>query len=200
MAISMPTSYLALSLRERIISHQLDRLNEMVEIETREEILKRLSKKYERNPKGWSVLVKENKSGYSDFLISTADDLWQLKVDSLYRPNAKAMGMRIGGKTEAKSVESDSVPRFGFRPLPSDILEKLLGGDFEREELTKTIDRVLREDPKRLSDISSPGMIQGPIQFGWKGYLSEKQEALDKRLKRSLDRLLFKEGLGLGYA
>lgn len=196
----MPTSYLALSLRERVISPQFDRLTEMVEIETREQILKRLSKKYERNPRGWSVLVKENKSGYSDFLISTADDLWQLKVDSLYRPNPKAMGLKIGGKTEARNVASDSTPKFGFRPLPSDILEKLLGGDFEREEFTKTIDRVLSRDPKRLSEIDSPGMIQGPIHFGWRGYLSDKQQALDKKLKRSLDRMLFKEGLGQGYA
>ncbi|MFQ6106091.1 MAG: hypothetical protein ACE5QF_00680 [Thermoplasmata archaeon] len=172
----------------------------MAEIRTREEILKRLADKYERNPKGWSVLVKESKSGYSDFLISTEDELWQIKVDSLYRPNPKAIGARIGGRTEARKVASASLPGYGFRPLPSDILDRFLGGEFEREEFTHAIDSVLSTEPKRLSEIDSPGMIQGPLQFGWKGQLSEKQRLLDAKLRRSLDRTIFKEGLGLGYA
>lgn len=173
---------------------------EMAEIKNREEILRALAKKYEKDPSGWSVLVRENRSGYSDFLISTADELWQMKVDSLYRPDAKAMGMKVGGKKEARRIVSDSAPTFGFRPMPAGILEGFLGGDFGREEFARTIDRVLRERPVRLSEIDSPGVIQGPIQFGWKGYLSDKQQLLDAKLKRSLDRMLFKEGLGLGYA
>jgi hypothetical protein len=172
----------------------------MAEIQSREDVLRALAKKYEQSPGGWSVLVRENRSGYSDFLISTADELWQLKVDSLYRPDAKAMGMKIGGGKEARKVASDSTPAFGFRSLPSDILERFLGGDFEREEMTRIIDRILLESPERPSEIDSPAMLQGPVRFGWKGHLSEKQEKLDHRLKRSLDRLLFNEGLGLGYA
>ncbi len=172
----------------------------MAEMQSREDVLKELAKKYERSPGGWSVLVRENRSGYSDFFISTADELWQLKVDSLYRPNAKAMGMRVGGKEEARKVASDSTPAFGFRSLPPDLLERFLGGDFEREEFTEIIDRVLKEKPVRLSEIDSPGLVQGPIQFGWKGYLSDQQKLLDLKLKRSLDRKLFEEGLGLGYA
>lgn len=172
----------------------------MAEIKNREHVLRELAKKYERSPGGWSVLVRENRSGYSDFFISTADELWQLKVDSLYRPHAKAVGMRVGDKEEARKIASDSTPAFGFRSLPPDLLERFLGGDFEREELTKIIDRVLKEKPVRLSEIDSPGLVQGPIQFGWKGYLSDRQKLLDLKLKRSLDRRLFKEGLGLGYA
>lgn len=172
----------------------------MAEMQSREDVLRELAKKYERSPGGWSVLVRENRSGYSDFFISTADELWQLKVDSLYRPNAKAMGMRIGGKEEARKVASDSTPTFGFRSLPRDLLKRFLGGDFEREEFTEVIDRVLKEKPVRLSEIDSAGLVQGPIQFGWKGYLSDKQKLLDLKLKRSLDRKLFEEGLGLGYA
>ncbi|MFQ5910210.1 MAG: hypothetical protein ACE5IJ_05750 [Thermoplasmata archaeon] len=172
----------------------------MAEIESKEEIIKKLAAKYERDPKGWSVLVRENKSGYSDLLISTTDELWQIKVDSLYKPNPSAMGLRVGGKTEARRIASDSVPRFGFRPLPADILDRFLEGEFEREEFTRTIGRVLREEPKRLSEIDSPGLIQGPVRFGWKGRLSETQKELDAKLKRSLDKDLFREGFGLGYA
>jgi hypothetical protein len=172
----------------------------MAEIKSREDVLRALAKKYEHSPVGWSVLVRENRSGYSDFLISTADELWQLKVDSLFRPDARAMGMKVGGREEARKVASDSTPAFGFRSLPSDILERFLGGDLEREELTSIIDRVLLEKPVRPSEIDSPALLQGPIRFGWKGNLSDKQELLDLKLRRSLDKMLFREGLGLGYA
>ncbi|MFQ6128553.1 MAG: hypothetical protein ACE5QW_06595 [Thermoplasmata archaeon] len=172
----------------------------MAEIKTKEEILRKLARKYEKNPRGWSVLVRENRSGYSDFLISTADELWQIKVDSLYKPNASAMGMKVGGRTEARKIAFDSEPKFGFRPLPPDILDKLLGGEFERQELTRIIDRVLGEEPKRLSEIDSPGLIHGPVRFGWKGYLSERQKLLDAKLKKGLDKLLFEEGFGFSHA
>lgn len=172
----------------------------MEEVKNREEILRALARKYEKDPSGWTVMLKENRSGYSDFIISTSDELWQIKVDSLYRPNARATGMKVGGKTEARKIASDSSPRFGFRPIPPDLLERFLGGDFEREELRKTIGRVLRDRPVRLSEIDAPGVVQGPVRIGWEGFLSERQKALDAKLRKSLDRSLFKDGLGLGYA
>jgi len=45
--------------------------------------------------------------------------------------------------------------------------------------------------------LRGPGIAQGPIiHSNFHGYISSKQKELDSKLKRNLDKLLFREGIG----
>ncbi len=60
---------------------------------TFENILKR----YNKNPKGWNFSVgRGHDEKFFDILISHEKDVWQVKLDTLYRPNPLGVGVKVG--------------------------------------------------------------------------------------------------------
>lgn len=170
----------------------------MDDFEPAKKIFEKVSRKYEENPKGWKVLVKADQKRYPDILITNPREAWQIKLDSLYKPGSLGMGMKLERK-ELRGIDKMGEPHFGFRPLPTQFVDDLMYGRVDQSELLPMVEEILKHSPARLSDIDTAAVVQGPIHYGWKGYLSERQELLDRRLERSLDKLLFKKGYGLPY-
>jgi len=163
-------------------------------------LMRELSSKYNKNPKDWRILVSEPKGSHNDIFISTGEELWQVKVDSLYKSKPIGLGMKVGGKEEATRIIAGSVPSYGLRPLPDDMIRKFIDGTIGREDIVPLVDRVLKSEPRRIADIGSQAVLQGPVRYGSPAELSTKQRDLNSRLNRSLDRLLFEKGIGKEYA
>ncbi len=59
----------------------------------------------------------------------------------------------------------------------------------------------MRERPKPIDKIKTPGVVQGPITFsrGSLDFISERHRKLDNKLKMELDRLLGRSGVMSAY-
>lgn len=163
-------------------------------------LMRKLSNMYNKNPTNWTVLIGEPRGTHSDIFISTGKELWQVKVDSLYRDRPIGLGMKVGGKEEAERVLKEDVPPYGLRPLPEDLIKRFIDGAIGYEDIIPVVDRVLKSKPRRVADIDSTAVLQGPVQFGRPNELSPKQKELNLKLGQSLDRLLFEKQIGKEYA
>lgn len=95
-------------------------------------IAKYLFEKYCSNPKNWNFIISTSslKYGFFDATVSTTDEVWQLKIDSIYKPLPLVVGARVdldSTKIERK-ISNTSLP-FGYRklepPIIMDIFKKL---------------------------------------------------------------------------
>lgn len=162
--------------------------------------MRKLSSKYNTNPADWTILIGEPKGTHSDIFISTGEELWQVKVDSFYRSKPIGLGMKVGGEEEASKVIREEEPTYGLRSIPEDMIRKFIDGAIGDEDMVPIVDKVLKSKPRRVADLESSAVLQGPVQFGGPAELSGKQRELNLKLKRSLDRLLFEKGIGKEYA
>jgi len=95
-------------------------------------IAKYLFEKYCSNPKNWSFVISTSplKDGFFDATVSTTDEVWQLKIDSIYRPLPLVVGTKVDlDSTRIETKISNTAVPFGYRkfdpPIIIDILKKL---------------------------------------------------------------------------
>lgn len=163
-----------------------------------DEIMAEMMRQYDRNPLKWGISISRGRGGYGDiFILSPEGELWQIKIDSVYKPQPLGMGMKVGGVEDSEKVISRKIPSYGFRPISrthmNDLKEKIL----QDKPMDRTIREILSKKPAPLSEIGGAGVIHGPITLSdHSGYLSGRQMELDLKLKKSLDRLLYERGIG----
>ena len=57
--------------------------------------------------------------------LSNPDEVWQLKIDSIYKPNPIVMGTKI--ETDSSIIEKKlNTTEFGYRKLEADVLRKFI--------------------------------------------------------------------------
>ncbi len=164
------------------------------------EILAEIEALYNKNPLGWNISVgADPHSSYGNIFISNPLDIWQIKIDSLYKPNPYGLGTKLGPVKDFPELFPSSSPSFGFRPLLPNHIQKLQK-EVERE---KPIDNVIKEilgsKPVSIDQIKSNALIGPVMHSSLQGYISDNQKALDRKLKRSLDDLLLSRGIGQNY-
>jgi hypothetical protein len=102
-------------------------------------IARHLFEKYCSNPENWNFVISISslRDGFFDATVSNTDEVWQLKLDSIYKPLPLVVGTKIDidSTTIERSIDTNAVP-FGFRkldpPIIMDILKKVTD---EQEEL-----------------------------------------------------------------
>ncbi len=166
-----------------------------------EEILKDLRKYYNKNPLNWRISVNKDSLNHGNILISNPDFelLWQIKLDSLYKPNPIGIGAKIKDFDFGNKNIDLKMPSFGYRPLLDEQLEQLQFKILEKKPLDNLIMDILNNDPIPVKDAKNKGLLEGPITFSPPGYISKRQKELDKKLKRDLNQLKYRQGLGLQY-
>jgi hypothetical protein len=95
-------------------------------------ITKYLFEKYCSNPRNWNFVISRSSlsDGFFDATISSTDEVWQLKIDSIYKPVPMLIGTKIDidSTTIQRKINTDSAP-FGYRkldvPMITDIFKKL---------------------------------------------------------------------------
>ena len=58
-------------------------------------LMKEIWKKYNEDSMGWHVLVGRSSKGYYDVFVTNPKELWQIKLETIYRPNPIGLGARI---------------------------------------------------------------------------------------------------------
>ncbi|MHA1146427.1 MAG: hypothetical protein ACTSRW_16945 [Candidatus Helarchaeota archaeon] len=166
-----------------------------------QEILYEIMKLYNKDPLDWHMSVNRDKFNNGNIFVSNPNHgVWQVKLDSLFKPRSLGVGMKIGNPDEASLVQRQS-PSFGFRPLLSEQLERLKNDLLDKNPINALISDVLRNDPVPIEKtLRSPLSLQGPILFSNKpDFISDKQKELDRKLRNDLRRLLARNDQGQYY-
>jgi hypothetical protein len=163
-------------------------------MEEAKELFRKILLRYNKDPKGWDFLVGRSREGFFDFLISHDREVWQIKLDTLYKPEPLGVGAKVG-RVEKKIF--DHPYSFGFRPISEEQIRELA----EARVSTKIIKDILESKPRPIDEIKTPGMVQGPITFSGSpvDFISEKHRALDMKLRKDLEKLLTRSGIMTAY-
>ncbi|MGD0329052.1 MAG: hypothetical protein ABSB40_01240 [Nitrososphaeria archaeon] len=163
-----------------------------------ESFLEAIYNKYNKNPQGWNVIVSKDEKGYPTVLFFSEDEVWELKMDSMYKPNPIWVGKSFKNEEKNRKLEN---PSYGFRGLENDQASRLLKA-MAREDAAKEIIRsVLENEPKPLEEIKDRKMVlHGPIINSPKiPVISQQQVDLDIKLRIELQKLLLNRGIGSMY-
>ncbi|HZB99101.1 MAG TPA: hypothetical protein VE226_03740, partial [Nitrososphaeraceae archaeon] len=60
-------------------------------------LAKYLFEKYTTNPKNWNFIISTSSlnDGFFDATVSNTDEVWQLKIDSIYKPLPIVIGTKV---------------------------------------------------------------------------------------------------------
>lgn len=157
--------------------------------------------KYNKNPKGWNILVGgRDPHGHGNIFISNEANIWQIKLDSLYKPNPHGVGIKLGDVDEFEDLTMPKLPSFGFRPLMPVHLDRLRRTVEQEKPINRILEEIMSAPPVSTNDMSKNNYLMGPImQSSFKGYISDRQKELDKKLRKNLDSLLLSKGIGYDY-
>ena len=157
---------------------------------------KYLLEKYARNPKGWSFTISPaNKDAFFDALVSSPEENWQLKIESIFKPSPVILGAKVEGKVRNQGAPA-SLPSYGYRKLDPEALLKLLNEEGEEEpSLSQLISSIEPTAP-----LPGASYAQGPFVFANQKFagLSDNQKKLDERLGSELKNLMREKYLSYG--
>ena len=88
-----------------------------------------LFEKYSSDPKNWNFIISTSsyRDGFFDATVSNNDEVWQLKIDSIYKPMPMVLGTRIDtDSAKIQKITSGSNVMFGYRELGSSVIQNIL--------------------------------------------------------------------------
>ena len=83
---------------------------------------KQLFKRYSTNPKNWNFIISTNpiKDGFYDATVSSPQESWRLKIDSIYKPSPIISGTRLDIDIDRRIIEkehNEALIPFGYRKI-----------------------------------------------------------------------------------
>jgi hypothetical protein len=172
---------------------------DMSSIKSLDAVMAEILKLYDKNPQGWKILVGRDDAGYGSILIQTPEGLWEIKVDSLWKPNPIGVGAKIDKVGELEQIVGES-PHFGFRPVPKDYVKTLKEAIEDHRPVDDIIKSLLSQKPAAVNKLRSTGVLSGPVIYRPEiPYISDKQLELDVLLRRNLNTMLNRNGIGGMY-
>ncbi|MBA3750676.1 MAG: hypothetical protein H0X03_07300 [Nitrosopumilus sp.] len=166
-------------------------------------LAKNIFQKYTVNPKNWNFVISTTSmnDGFFDATITNPDEVWQLKIDSLYKPFPIITGTKVDIETAKmkKIINKNTVP-FGYRKIDPPMLMNLFKKISEEQEMVakKDIDYVNNELNSFLGSLEPTVPIKGieylygPFLFTNKNILANNQyhknisEKLSSNLKKKI--------------
>jgi hypothetical protein len=100
-------------------------------------------KKYSVNPKNWSFIISTTSmnDGFFDATITNPDEVWQLKIDSLYKPFPIIMGTKVDMElTKMKKIINKDIVPFGYRKIDPPLLMNFF------KKISQEHDAISRKD------------------------------------------------------
>ncbi len=163
-------------------------------MEPAEDIKKEILKRYDSNPSGWRVFVGRDGRGHFDLAVSHDSDMWLIKEEQINPFHSVGFGVR-GKVVSFETIEKISPYTFGLRPLSESQMMRVALALRSGETPSRLLARVMRTDPIASTEITSPGILQGPVIHSARGIgvISERQAELDRELRLELERLLMRK-------
>lgn len=173
----------------------------MVELLEGKVLSKYLMDKYSKNPTGWSFTLfpsKKEDNGFFGAFVGGPDEVWQLKVDSIFKPNPLMLGTKIDADP-AHFSRRGSIP-YGYRRLDQRAIFELLSAlasSEDKEGAGMAIpDRFLLERVlgplKPVAPKEGGSYAEGPFVLTNRSNLmiTHNQKQLEDRLSSELRKLL----------
>ena len=162
---------------------------------------KQLLERYSKNPRGWNFTISPAvKDGFYDALVSSPDESWQLKLDSIFKPAPVMLGAKV--EIDYSKIKQIAPVSYGYRRLDNEALMKILSslaGDDESRQSSPQLDSVLANiDP--VVPRHSGSYAQGPFVFTNEGIsnLSPGQHLLEDKLSSEMRKLMRSRFSGYG--
>ncbi|MHA1798208.1 MAG: hypothetical protein ACTSVY_07130, partial [Candidatus Helarchaeota archaeon] len=161
-----------------------------IKIKRLNELQEDFKEMYEEDPRDWQVSLSRNIHD-PNLLVTNRRGIWQIKLDSYFRPKPIGLGTQIGDADDATAIiKRRTGPSYGFRSLNMNQIEKFHEKLMQDEPIDNLIKNILATDPEPIKRISSPLSLQGPVMLSKNiQYVSEKQKLLDRKLKKELLKL-----------
>jgi hypothetical protein len=113
-------------------------------------LAKNIFQKYTVNPKNWNFIISTTSihDGFFDATITSPDESWQLKIDSLYKPLPIITGTKLDIESSKmkKMIDKDMAP-FGYRKIDPPTIMNLFKKISQEQEMIarKDMDHVNNE-------------------------------------------------------
>ena len=109
-----------------------------MEILEEKSLANQLFKQYSTNPKNWNFIISTNpiKDGFYDANISSPQELWRLKIDSIYKPSPIVSGTRLDIDLDRRIIEreiNETVIPFGYRKIDPPVFVNIFKRLFEEQ-------------------------------------------------------------------
>ena len=101
-------------------------------------LAKNIFQKYTVNPKNWNFIISTTSihDGFFDATITSPDESWQLKIDSLYKPLPIITGTKLDIESSKmkKMINKDMAP-FGYRKIDPPMIMNLFKKISQEQEM-----------------------------------------------------------------
>ncbi len=149
-------------------------------------LAKNLFERYSANSHNWkfAVSVSQLNGNFYDAIVSNPNEVWQLKIDSIYKPNPLIVGTKVD-VDPVKYNDNTHMP-FGYRKLDPNKIGKILSDVGEDEDTNALSSYITSLISSAEPEIPTPNnsYAYGPFLFTQKNPLK-----VDEYQKKVSDRL-----------
>lgn len=201
----------------------------MVEFLEGKALSKYLLDKYSKNPNGWSFVVfpsSKEDNGFFGALVGGPEEVWQLKVDSIFKPNPLMLGAKVEADQGRLNNSGLAGIPYGYRKLDRRVAYELLRAliasedsepqqqqqppvqsQSQRQEDLRRRSNLARLNIERLlgslrpvAPVSGETYAEGPFVLTDRESLgiTEGQKQLEDRLSSELRKLMRNRYVGYG--
>ena len=133
----------------------------------------------------------KDRDGFFDVLVVHRDTMWIIKEFSVN--HYKTVGFALKKSVDPYTKLPESRYPFGLRPVESEKVFKVLS-ELKRGKSTQEIlDEILSKEPTTSNEIGNKLAVAGPVVISKETpfkYLSEKQQEVNVKLKKELEKLI----------
>jgi hypothetical protein len=154
--------------------------------------------RYSANARNWKfvVSVSQMNGNFYDAIVSNPNEVWQLKIDSIYKPNPLIVGAKVD--VDPVKFNDNSHMPFGYRKLDPEKIGKFLSNMDENEDTNGISSYISSLISSSEPEVPTPNnsYAYGPFLFTQKNpikvdeYQKKISDKLANRLKDKL-RLLY---------
>jgi hypothetical protein len=173
----------------------------LVELLEGKALSKHLLGKYSKNPNGWSFTLfppSKDDNGFFGGFVGSPDEVWQIKIDSIFKPNPLMLGVRLDSHLENRL--DFGTMAYGYRRIDRKVAFELLKILAKADESGTTsgpvrdqllLDRILRP-LKPVVPVSGESYAEGPFVLTDRTNLgiTNEQKELEDRLSSELRKLM----------
>ena len=182
-----------------------------MEILEEKSLAKQIFKTYSTNPKNWNFIISTSsiRDGFYDATVTSPQESWRLKIDSIYKPSPIISGTRLD--VDTKKIERDAnnnlIP-FGYRkidpPVFINIFKKL---SEEQESIARKNNDYLSQELNTLLNSMEPTVptlgtdyLYGPFLYTNKNIAGKSRydDVVSEKLSQSIRRKIKERYPGYG--
>ena len=153
-----------------------------------------LFERYSANSRNWKfvVSVSQQNGNFYDAIVSNPNEVWQLKIDSIYKPNPLIIGTKVD--VDPLRFNDNTHMPFGYRKLDPKKIGKILSNISENEDTSALSSYIGSLISSTKPEVPSPNnsYAYGPFLFTQKNPIKvdEYQRKISDKLANRLNEKL----------